>query len=124
MDKRSIYESLIRNGSTPIRCCSKEEANQLIDDMCSLFPTYKNRLRPLSKVFGAKVEDSEESYDTEVVYRFEEVAPGKLVPNFCTYEYYRRKGYEVVDFCDIFSEVQDDVNTNLWAQDNWLALFE
>lgn len=118
MDKHT-YEPFLKHGGTPICCRSSNEVDLLIKDISSIFPDTKNRLSSISRVFGCM------GYESEVVYRFAENDEGIISTNFCTYEFYRKHGYEIVEFADILAANNNGYEDDLaWELEDLAVLFE
>lgn len=97
MDKREIYMPLFQGRGVPIRCCSKGEVQQLMEDLRAIFPDHIDIIDARESAFGGS-----KQYRSEIVYRIHDDNIDELTFDFCTKDFYLMNGYTVVDFVDLF----------------------
>lgn len=121
MDRSAIYEKLFQGKGTPIRCKTQEEVDQIIGDMIQMFPYRKKNLRIIGGIFGSCIDDK--IYEDEIVFRFNYEREDSISLNFCTYDFYRERGYEIVEFSEVFTLDTAPLEEDDELHDDWMSLY-
>lgn len=99
---KDIDLSFLEEENVVVNCRTKEGFSSLVTAICKEHPDSKDQLTDFLKIFGDDYND-----ESGMAIRLRAIRNGKLYFGHCDAEWYKARGYKVIELCDITCKAKD-----------------
>ena len=99
---KDIDLGFLEEENVVVNCRTKEGLSSLVTAICKVHPDAEDQLRGFLKIFG---DDYNEGNGMAI--RLRTIRNGKLYFGYCDADWYKIKGYNVIELCDITGKAKD-----------------